>query len=271
MEGSIWLAVLIVGAIGLIAGIGLAVASMVFAVKKDQKAEEVLACLPGANCGGCGYSGCEGYAKAVAAGKAAPTLCAPGGAAAAAAIAKVLGQQADAAGLVKKVALVRCNGTGENTSDKMQYIGIKSCRAASMQFGGTGQCYYGCLGFGDCAVACSFHSIRVIDGVARVNIDACTGCGACVKACPKALIELIPADAKAAVLCRNADPGAKTRQVCKAGCIGCTKCTRVCPTGAAQMQGALAHIEASLCTGCGACADACPTHAICGASCSQTD
>ena len=83
-----------------------------FGVKEDETAIAIRECLPGANCGACGYSGCDGYAKALADKACAETnLCVPGGDSAAAEIAAILG--VDAADVVEKVAYVACNGTCE--------------------------------------------------------------------------------------------------------------------------------------------------------------
>ena len=151
---NILIPVLIVAGLGLLAGIGLSVASVLMAVPKNETAEKLRAALPGANCGACGYTGCDGYAEALAKGEAGAGLCAPGGVSVGAALASILGE--DVPEMEGKTAVVRCRGTCGNTSDKMMYQGEKTCAAASQFFGGKGACAYGCLGFGDCAVACPF-------------------------------------------------------------------------------------------------------------------
>ena len=85
------MAVAVLGILGAVFGLILAYASKVFAVEKDPREEAILGCLPGANCGGCGFPGCGGYAAAVAAGKAPVNACAAGGAAVAAQIAEIMG------------------------------------------------------------------------------------------------------------------------------------------------------------------------------------
>ena len=172
------LPVLIVAGIGLIAGLGLAIASIVMAVPKDEKAEAVLEKLPGANCGACGYSGCSGYAAALAHGEAENGLCSPGGQAVMEDVASLLGQKAGA--VEYKTALVHCMGSYDNTADRMQYQGISSCAAAAQLFGGTGSCSYGCMGLGDCAAVCEYNAIQVCNGVASIDPSRCKGCSICV-------------------------------------------------------------------------------------------
>lgn len=259
---TILLSVLLVAAIGLIAGLGLSVASVVMAVPKNEKAEQIRECLPGANCGACGFSGCDGYAEALAAGKVQNTaLCAPGGADAAAEVAAVLGVEAGK--IVPMAALVHCNGVSENAAVKLNYSGVQSCKMAAQLFGGQKECVYGCLGYGDCVRACEYGAITVCDGVARVNPLLCRACKKCVTTCPKNLIALVPLyETKAAVLCRNHNKGAFTRKECKKGCIGCMKCTKVCEAGAITVENNTAKVNPELCTGCGSCAAECPVGAI---------
>ena len=259
---SILLAVIIVSVIGLIAGLGLAIASKVFAVPVDEKAEAIRACLPGANCGACGFSGCDGYAAALSQGKTTNTgLCAPGGADASAAIAKVTGLSAGS--VVPQTAVVMCRGNKDNTDTKLEYIGVKSCKMATQLYGGPGECAYGCIGYGDCVEACPYDAITIVNGVARVNPLACRACKQCIAACPKQLIELMPIyEAKAAVRCKNHDKGAVTRKACSAGCIGCMKCTKVCEVGAVKVVNFCAEVDFDKCIGCGKCNEVCPVKCI---------
>lgn len=255
----ILLAVLVVGGLALAAGIILAVASAVLAVPADERAEKIRAALPGANCGGCGYSGCDAYAAALAAGDAAAGLCSPGGEETAQALAAILGGDAT---VQKKTAAVRCGGCAEHTADTAAYAGVSRCAEAARLFGGAAACLYGCLGLGDCAAACPARAITVENGLARVDNTLCTGCGTCAAACPRGLIALRPAPQKPLVACRNADKGALTRKVCTAGCLGCGKCVKTCAHGAIALNGALAEIDPARCVGCGACAAACPVGCI---------
>ncbi len=255
-------AVILVSAIGLIAGLGLAIASAVMAVPVDEKTERIRACLPGANCGACGFSGCDGYAQALSEGKTTNTsLCSPGGAEAAQEIAQITGLAVSAS--VPMTAVVRCCGAHQNAKNKLEYVGIESCRMAVQVFGGPKECAFGCVGFGDCVAECPFDAITLCDGVARIHPDRCHACRRCVAVCPKHLIDVVPKNQGIpAVLCRNQEKGALTRKQCTAGCIGCMKCAKGCETGAVSVVNFCAHIDPSLCTGCGKCVENCPVHCI---------
>ena len=196
--------IMIVGIIGLLAGIVLAVASVVMAVPKDEKAEALEAILPGANCGACGYSGCPGYAAAMAKGEAVPGLCSPGGADVAKKCGEILGS-GDVAMRATKAALVRCMGSADNTTEKMEYDGLESCTAASLLNGGGSSCRFGCLGLGDCLKVCDYGAIEVCNGVAVIDPEKCVACGKCEKACPKGLIKLAPVKDMAVVRCSSCD------------------------------------------------------------------
>ena len=256
------IAVVIVSVIGLIAGLGLAVASKVMAVPVDEKAEEIQAALPGANCGACGFSGCSGYAAALSQGKTTDTgRCMPGGAEVSKAIAKITGLAAG--DVVPMTAVVLCQGNMHNTDTKLNYVGVKSCKMATQLFGGPKECVYGCIGFGDCVEVCPYDAIHICEGVARINPLACHACKMCVNTCPKGIIDLMPLhEAKAAVMCKNHDKGAQTRKECKAGCIGCMKCVKTCEYGAVTVENFCAKVDYDKCVGCGACADACPKSII---------
>lgn len=252
--------ILIVGVIGLLAGVILAVASIVMAVPKDEKAEALEEVLPGANCGACGYSGCPGYAAAMSKGEAQPGLCSPGGPAVAKKCAEILG-----AGDVEmeiKAALVRCMGSYDNTTDKMVYDGMEGCNAAMLLAGGSSSCLAGCMGLGDCVRACEYGAVEVCNGVAKIDPALCKACGKCVSACPKGLIILTPVKKQAVVRCHNCDKGKAVMDVCKVGCISCTKCVKTCPEGAIAMVDGCAAVDPHKCTGCGQCAEACPRHVI---------
>jgi len=258
----ILIAVIIVSAIGLIAGLGLAVASAIMAVPVNQKAEEIEAILPGINCGACGYSGCAGYAKALADGETEiTTLCAPGGTDVSKEISEITGLAAGE--VMPSAAVVLCQGSNKNTGDKLVYSGVPNCKMATLLFSGQRQCNYGCLGFGDCVAVCDYDAIHICDGVARINPLLCRACEKCVAACPKHLIEMMPLyEAKAAVLCNNREKGAITRKQCKTGCISCTRCVKVCPVEAIEMVEGVAKIDYHKCISCGECVKVCPVNAI---------
>ena len=257
---KILLPVLIFIGLGLLRGALLALASKLFAVKKDEKAEAIKECLPGANCGGCGYSGCDAYAAAVSAGDAPVNKCSVGGAEAASKIAQIMG--VDAGEQVRMRAQVMCSGTGEYAKKKYIYEGIDDCVAASKIGGGDKMCKNGCIGLGTCVRACPFDAIVVENGVAAVDYSKCKGCGICVSACPKGIIKLIPFDAKHWVGCMSVDDGKNTRKVCDVGCISCKLCQKNCPAGAINVDNFVASIDYDKCTGCDICTDKCPRHII---------
>ena len=253
---EIFIPVLIVGAVALIAGVGLGIANHFFAVKGDERAEAIQKELPGANCGACGYSGCSGYAAALSSDPSVKTnLCVVGGDAVAEKIASILGL--DAEKTERRVAEVMCRGTEDCTSRRFAYNGIASCKAQAQLYGGGGACRFGCLGCGDCAAACEFGAIAVCRGVAVVDAALCKGCGQCVSACPKGIITLVLARPHAEVFCSNTDKAAATKAVCSAGCLGCKMCAKVCPSDAITFDGGRAVISAEKCVSCGKCAEAC--------------
>ena len=250
-----------VGVLGLILGVALGIIGKVFFVKVDEREVQVRECLPGNNCGGCGYAGCDGLAAAIAKGEAPVNGCPVANAKAKAKIGEIMGQSVDEAD--KKVAFVKCSGTCDKTERKYNYYGINDCRKAVMAPGaGDKMCSYGCMGFGSCVDACQFDAIHVVDGVAVVDREKCVACGKCVSTCPKALIELIPYKAPQAVACSSKDKGKDVRVSCKTGCIGCMICTKQCETGAITVTDNLATIDYEKCNGCGKCAEKCPQKII---------
>jgi len=255
----ILIAVLIVAGIGLIIGLILSIASAIMAVPTDEKVEALTSALPSANCGACGYSGCSGYAAALASGEAKNGLCAPGGDECAQAIAEILGQKATA--LEKKVAVVRCMGITDNTEDKVNYQGVESC-AAAMVVGSKGQCEFGCLGLGDCVAVCPYGAVSVCNGVARIDKDLCRACAMCVSVCPKKIIDIVPLKEQAVVRCSNTQKGAQAKKACKAACIGCKKCEKVCASQAVSVENFKASVDANKCNGCSECIEACPQGSI---------
>ena len=256
---TILLSILVLGALGAIFGALLAFASKIFHVEVDPKQAAVREALAGANCGGCGYPGCDGYAAAVARGEAPCNRCVAGGAETAAKVAEIMGVSNDAA--EKMVAFVPCSGGAGNAEMRFNYSGPQDCQAA-MLFGGKSNklCTFACIGLGNCARACQFDAMHIVDGVAKVDRSKCVGCGACVEICPKNIVKLIPESQKIMPACSNKDKGAKVMKMCSVGCIGCMKCQRECPAEAIVVKDNLAQVDPAKCVQCGHCADICPRH-----------
>ena len=255
-------AVLVLGILGAVFGLVLAFAAKKFAVEVDERQEAIAAILPGANCGGCGFPGCGGYAAAVAAGKAPVNACAAGGAAVAAQIAEIMGVTADES--VRRVAQVQCTGGGCEHLN-YDYAGIADCLSAARALGGGPlACKYGCLGFGTCVEVCPFDAIHIVNGAAKVEDEKCVACGKCVDICPRNIIQLVPRKTKkhVAIHCSSMDKGADTRKNCDDGCIGCGLCAKACPKDAIVMENNLARIDYDKCIGCGLCAQKCPRKLI---------
>ncbi len=261
---DIILPILILVGIGLVAAILLVIASALFSVKEDETVTKLTEALPGINCGACGFSGCGGYAAALAEGgkdgKVNTNLCAPGGDPVSKKISEILGTSYS--DVEEKVAVVCCNGNCDATGKKHDYHGTPSCAACNSFYAGNGDCAYGCLGFGDCAAACPYHAISIHNGVAVVDRTLCTGCGLCVTICPKQLITRHRLTGIVDVVCANHTSGKETRAVCSNGCIACKKCERTCPHDAIHVVEQLAQIDYEKCTSCGACVAACPVKCI---------
>ena len=268
----ILLAVIVLGVLGLVSALVLFYASHRFAVHEDPRIGQVAAVLPQANCGGCGYPGCSGFAaacvKAADQGSLDGKLCPVGGQA-------VMEQVADIVGLsvvasAPKVAVVRCNGSCENRPRIAEFDGMPTCRVQQMLGMGETACPYGCLGCGDCVAACQFGAISInpSTGLPEVDEEKCTACGACAKACPRGVIEIRlqgPKGRRVVVLCNNKDKGAVANKACKSACIGCGKCVKTCEKfQAITLENNLAYIDAEKCKMCRKCEEACPKGAIHG-------
>jgi len=251
---------LILGATGLALGVGLAIAARKLAVEKDPLVSRLEGLLPGANCGGCGYPGCSGFAGALAQGRAEPSGCVAANASTIASLAKAMGVEAKEA--IRKVASIQCNG-GHSAVNAFVYSGPLSCTSAVLAMGGPKLCRFGCLGMGDCVSACPFGALSMGEnGVPVVDRSRCTGCGKCVSACPRKLIVLWPANRDVTVSCSNRERGPVARKGCSAACIACGKCVKECPVGAIVITDFLSRIDPEKCINCGLCATVCPTGAI---------
>ena len=252
--------------LGILSAVILYVVAQKFRVEEDPRIDEVEKMLPGANCGGCGFAGCRGMADALVKQDDISSLfCPVGGGDTMKAVAAYLGKAAPEK--EPQVATVRCGGTCEKRPRTNEYNGARSCAVASSLYIGETGCAFGCLGYGDCVAACTFGAITIdpATGLPVVDPDKCTACGACVKACPKKIIELRkkwPKNRAVYVSCVSKDKGAVVMKACKAGCIGCGKCEKVCAFGAITVENNLAYIDPQKCKLCRKCVNECPTGAI---------
>jgi len=258
---TVLFSVLVIGGLGLVFGLLIAVVSKKFAVETDERVTAITGHLPGANCGGCGYAGCEACAKAIVSGEAAPNVCTVADAEATKAIGRVMGIEVEAN--EKMRAYVACHGTHLTARAKFIYEGMQDCLASTIVAGGPKDCQYGCIGLGTCEHACAFGAITIgEDGIAHVDRKKCTGCGVCVKACPRKVIMLVPESRPVRVSCRALDRGKQVKDRCAAGCIGCGMCVKACAYGAIEMKDFLPVIDYTKCHNCGKCTVKCPVHAI---------
>ena len=257
--------VVVMGAVGIVFGFILAVANKKFAMEVNPLIHEVEEVLPKGQCGACGFAGCANYAEAVVLNPdVAPNLCVPGKEAVAKLVAELTGKAAEK--VEPRIAHVRCRGTGDKAVLSYNYKGVKDCKAASMLQGGPKGCKNGCVGFGNCVGVCNFGAMSMGEnGLPVVDKKRCTGCGACETACPKSVIQMIPANAKAKVDCNSKDKGAIARKLCSAACIGCGICAKNCSYGAIEVKNNLAVVDHKICME--KCSEAtciakCPTGAI---------
>lgn len=260
--------IILLGVIGLIAATLLFVAAKRFSVYEDPKIAEIEELLPGANCGGCGLSGCHAFAVACAKAKNLDNLTCVG------VPTQTMEEIAEAAGLKApaarhRVAVIKCSNSCEVRDPRNIYDGARSCAIESAAYQGESDCVYGCLACGDCTQVCAFGALTIKPGDAlpTVDLEKCTGCGKCTAACPRHLIELYDYDAAKPLVwvsCANRDRGAVAMKECELSCIGCMKCQRTCTHGAVTVKDFLAHVDSELCTGCGDCVEACPRHSIVG-------
>ena len=255
---TIVLAAIIVGAVGIIIGILLGIAGKIFHVEVDERVGLVREQLPGNNCGGCGYAGCDALAKAIVAGEAPANACTAGCTAENyAEIGNIMGVSVEAG--EKMVMHVRCGGTCDAVRYKYNYFGPRDCRQAAVTPGrGPQVCTYGCFGFGSCEKVCEFDAIRVVNGVAVVDPDRCVNCGKCIETCPNNVIERIPYEKAVFINCNNKERGKAVKDACDNGCIGCGLCAKNCESGAITMENNLPVFDYSKCTACGKCVEKCP-------------
>ena len=250
--------------LGIVFGIALGSAAERFKVVSNPVVDQVRDKLPSANCGACGFAGCTAYAEAVVErGDVSPSLCIPGGAGVAQAVAELTGK---AAGAVQdRIVVMTCHGTTAYARDEAEYAGIPTCAAAALVFGGPRACKNGCLGLGDCVRACPFDALSLGDGgIAQVNVDKCVGCAVCVSVCPKDLFTLYPRGRRIELSCKAVDKASIVRATCVVGCTTCRKCVAKCPAGAIEWNGRTILIDHEKCIAYGpscneACSDICPS------------
>ncbi|GHV18085.1 ferredoxin [Spirochaetia bacterium] len=254
---------LFAAALALILGIALGFFREFFAVKQDPLVGLVREALPGANCGACGFPGCDGYAAAVAAKTTGTGSCSVGGRPVAEKIAALLGT--DAVDVVPAVAVLACQGSKDHAPQKGEYTGLQTCRGAKLSAGGTKLCAWGCLGFGDCTAVCRFGALSMgEDGLPRIDRTKCTGCKVCVTECPQQLLQEVPKDRQGSMpRCSNRNPvKAMVMKTCKAGCIKCELCVKNCPAKCITMDNGIPVVDYRKCTSCGTCVGKCPTKVL---------
>lgn len=251
------LSIAVLGGLGAAFGIMLGAASKKFAVEKDDRIDSVRELLPGANCGGCGYPGCDGLAAAIVEDGADITSCAPLSKENAGQIAEIMGVALGE--MEPKVARIMCLGSQGHCKNKFEYDGAKDCRAAFATASGFKACRFACLGLGTCAKVCKFGAIVMgEDGIAFIDEDKCTGCGRCVEQCPQNSIAVLERNVDVYAGCTNTDKGKKVTENCTAGCIGCGICAKACPFEAITMENNLPVIDEDKCRSCWICVEKCP-------------
>ena len=241
-------------------GFLLAFASKVFKVEVDERIIEINNTLPGANCGGCGYSGCNALATAIVGGKASPSACTAAPIESSIEISRIMGKE-----FVKPEkmrAQVMCSGTFDHAKKKYIYVGAHDCMSAVRLGGGDKVCPNGCIGLGTCLSKCKFDAITIVDGVAAIDYHKCTGCGTCVSACPKRIIKLVPFHTQHWVGCMSVENAKDTRSYCDVGCISCRLCEKSCESDAIHVDHFVASIIYDKCIECGTCVAKCPRHII---------
>lgn len=256
---QVFIPALILLVLAMLFAIALAYLGKKLAVSRDERIDQVRDCLSGANCGACGYAGCDGFATALVEGKAELSSCNATSKEKKEEIAEILGLT-DTGEATKVV--VCCHG-GQDAKDKYDYVGYGDCRSMELLAGGRKQCAWGCLGTGSCVDVCQHHAVTVKQkGYSEVSLSKCISCGRCISVCPKKIIKRIPASATYYVACSNHQKGKEVRELCTKGCIACGLCVKQCEVGAITIVDNLATIDYTKCINCGKCAAKCPQRCI---------
>lgn len=250
MNSLMFNSVLSLSAIGITAASILFIISKKFRVFEDPKIDEVEGVLPGANCGGCGFAGCRNFAEAtVKEGNLSNLFCPVGGNDCMSDVAEILGIEVKVS--EPQIAVLKCNGSRENAPPKIVYDGALSCQSAHSLSAGESGCAYGCLGLGDCEVACNFDALFMDtkSGLPVVDEEKCVACGACVSACPRNIYELRPKgkdNKRVYVGCMNKEKGAAAKKNCKVACIGCGRCAKVTESTSVSINNFLSYIDTNV-------------------------
>lgn len=257
---AILYAVATLGGLGILFGLMLTFADKKFAVPVDERVTLVREAVAGANCGACGYPGCDAYASAVVKGEADISLCTPGGQKTLDALAQIMNKKAETTEV--QVARVLCQGETGVVKPRVEYKGLQTCHTAVGIAGGPSMCVWGCVGLGDCVRVCRFDAMKIENGIVVIDEEKCTACGMCVKECPRSVIKLLPKAARVTVRCQNAAPPREARLVCDKACIACRRCEKACNYDAIHVSKNCALIDPHKCTLCGECVKVCPTKCI---------
>ncbi len=257
---AILYAAAVLGGLGILFGLILTFADKNFAVPVDERVARVREAVAGANCGACGYAGCDAYAQAVVSGEASITACTPGGKKTAEALAEIMGQAVG--DIAPTVARLLCQGETGVVNMRYEYQGPQSCHLANQLAGGPTACAWGCIGYGDCVKVCMFDAMKIENGIVVIDEEKCTSCAMCVKECPRTLIKLLPREAKVTVRCLNQASAKDARAACSKACIACRRCEKACNYDAIHVIDNCAIIDPEKCTLCGECVKVCPTKCI---------
>lgn len=242
MNNTILISILSMAGLGLFFALVLALANQKLKVKEDPRIEKIQDALPGINCGACGFTNCHHYAEALAGGEVSPDQCRAADQAAIKRLSEILGVRIEKK--IKESAVLHCGADLSKRKRKGIYTGIKTCIAAYGMLGGEILCEYGCFGYGDCAKACPFGAIRMVNELPKIDKDKCTACRKCVDACPRKLITVEKTDSSdfIYVACNNIDKGAETRRTCPVGCIACGLCQKL-TSGVFHVENNLACVQ----------------------------